>query len=343
LPLRELDGPLTINNLSLPLKYYIKLAIWRILDLAGSPLTLVSSLWMKLLRNSLHTTEYSPVAEKIFMLTGILPVPDQYYQPLINPKKRLKRSLRERRNLPAIDFNDAEQLSLLAEFDYVKELAAFPIEKLKNKSYYYNNRSFEAGDSEYLYNFIRHFKPARIIEIGCGFSTLMARNAIQYNRQEDPSYTCEHICIEPYEIGWLEEMDVKVIRRKVEDVDLSTFKSLEKNDILFIDSSHIIRPQGDVLFEYLEILPALNHGVLVHVHDIFSPHDYPDNWVYQDHRLWNEQYLLEAFLSYNTKFRILGAVNYLFHMHRAQIVAKCPVLKEQEALREPGSFWMVAN
>lgn len=323
------------------MKHFIKLIFYRILDLLGSPITLLASLWMKLLRNSLHIKVYTPLAEKIFMLCGILPVPDQYYQPLINPGKALKRSLRAPRNLPAIDFNDAGQLSLLAEFHYSEELETFPLGKVKDKTYFYNNLSFEAGDSEYLYNFIRHFKPGKIIEIGCGFSTLMARNAILKNQKEDPACQCEHTCIEPYEIDWLEELDVKVIRQKVEDVDIEVFKSLDKNDILFIDSSHIIRPQGDVLFEYLEVLPSLKDGVLVHVHDIFSPRDYPDAWVYEDHRLWNEQYLLEAFLSYNKDFRILGAVNYLFHTHRDQIFDKCPILKAQEALREPASFWFV--
>ena len=77
------------------------------------------------------------------------------------------------------------------------------------------------------------------------------------------------------------------------------FAKDKKNDILFIDSSHIIRPQGDVLFEYLEILPILNPGVVVHIHDIFSPKDYLDNWIINDHLFWNEQYLLEAFLSFN--------------------------------------------
>ncbi len=296
---------------------------------------------MKLIRNSLHTTHVSPVAEKIFMLTGILPVPDQYYQPLINPRKHLKGSLRAARNLPAIDFNDAEQLELLKKFDYAEELKAFPLDKVKNKSYYYNNRSYEAGDSEYLYNFIRYFKPSKIIEVGCGFSTMMARNAIQANVSENPSYTCAHICIEPYEFSWLGELGVTVIRQKIEDVDLQLFKSLKKNDILFIDSSHMIRPQGDVLFEYLEVLPVLNPGVIVHVHDIFSPRDYPDAWIYEDHRLWNEQYLLEAFLSFNPEFRILGAVNYLFYTHRDKIIEKCPVLGDQVDLRDPASFWMV--
>ena len=118
---------------------------------------------------------------------------------------------------------------------------------------------------------------------------------------ENENYSCEHVCIEPYEIEWLEKLNVKVIRELVENTDTTVFSTLDKNDILFIDSSHIIRPQGDVLFEYLEILPVLKSGVFVHIHDIFTPEDYPDDWV-NNASFWNEQYLLEAFLSFNNEF-----------------------------------------
>jgi hypothetical protein len=99
---------------------------------------------------------------------------------------------------------------------------------------------------------------------------------------------------------------------------------LEANDILFIDSSHVLRPQGDVLFEFLEILPVLKQGVIVHIHDIFSPQDYPHQWVVDDNRLWNEQYLLEAFLSYNNQWQITSALNLLRLNHRENLVKSCP-------------------
>jgi hypothetical protein len=123
-------------------------------------------------------------------------------------------------------------------------------------------------------------------------------------------------------------------------MDKSLFQKLGPNDILFIDSSHIIRPQGDVLFEYLELLPTLKSGVLIHVHDIFTPKDYLDEWVLDNHLLWNEQYLLEAFLTFNTQFKIIGALNYMSHHHRDQFAEKCPVFAKQPG-REPGAFWMM--
>ena len=223
------------------------------------------------------------------------------------------------------------------------ELEQLPAEKKDagEHEYYLNNPSFLAGDGEYCYNVIRHFKPQKIIEIGCGYSTLICLKAEKKNEQPG-SGGARHICIEPYEMPWLENLAVEVIRKKVEEIDIAFFSSLEANDILFIDSSHMIRPQGDVLFEFLEILPVLKPGVLVHIHDIFTPRDYPREWVVDKHCMWNEQYLLEAFLTFNTQFRILGAVNFLKHNHKNALEAKCPNSAKMPD-DEPGSFWIIRN
>jgi predicted O-methyltransferase YrrM len=312
-------------------KYFLNVIIY-----FGLPFTFLSSLWFKFLRK----VEGKEINDRVFMKVGIFPVLDHYYEPLINPKKHLYKSLREDRNLPGINFNIEEQLELLDKFDYNGELLKFPIHKQDHKfEFFYNNGSYCSGDAEYLYNIIRHFKPSKIIEIGSGNSTLMAKNAILKNKQENENYTCKHTCIEPYEQAWLEECEIDLIRERIEFIDKNIFRELGKNDILFIDSSHIIRPQGDVLFEYLEILPILKSGVLIHVHDIFTPRDYLNEWVYK-HFLWNEQYLLEAFLSFNNEFKIIGSLNYLSHNYRNNLALKCPVFAKQEG-REPGSIWIV--
>lgn len=167
----------------------------------------------------------------------------------------------------------------------------------------------------------------------------MAKRAIEKNKLDDPSYTCRFICIEPYEQPWLETIGVEVVRQVVEKVDMQMFDMLGVNDILFIDSSHIIRPQGDVVKEYLEIIPNLKPGVLVHVHDIFTPRDYLEKWIVDDVRLWNEQYMLEALISENAKVKIVVAANYLAHNWPEQLAEKCPVFSEQRVGCEPGSFW----
>ena len=203
--------------------------------------------------------------------------------------------------------------------------------------FYLNNGTFESGDAEYWYQIIRTIKPKRIFEVGSGNSTLMAIKAINKNQEEDLSHKCDHICIEPYEMPWLEEAGVTVIRKKVQELELSFFSQLQANDILFIDSSHIIRPQGDVLFEYLELLPSLNKGVIVHVHDIFSPKNYLKQWLQHEVKFWNEQYLLEAFLSHNNSWKILGSLNYLHHNHYDKLNSVAPFLTPE---REPGSFYI---
>lgn len=314
----------------------MKNIVFKFFRFLGFPLTFLSALWLRFVRRA----GIGVIEEKLLMTAGVFPVVDHYYQPLINPKKHLSKSLRDDRELPGIDFNADGQLSLLARFNYNDELLQFPMEKGGETTYYYNNPSYGSGDGEYLYNMVRHFKPRRIIEIGSGSSTLMARNALHQNKAENADYRCSHICIEPYEMPWLEKTGVEVIRKKVETIEKSFFKQLEANDILFIDSSHIIRPQGDVLFEYLELLPILNPGVIVHAHDIFMPKDYPDEWIYKQHLLWNEQYLLEAFLTFNAQFKIIGATNYLSHHYPNEFSAKCPVYAQQSG-REPGAFWML--
>lgn len=168
----------------------------------------------------------------------------------------------------------------------------FQLKTTDDLHFYFNNGAFESGDAEYWYQLIRLKKPKKIFEVGSGNSTLMAINAIRKNREENADYKCEYVCIEPYEMPWLEKTEVTVIRKKVENVDISFFSELGEGDILFIDSSHIIRPDGDVLFEYLQLLPTLKKGVIVHVHDIFSPRNYLDEWLRDDVRFWNEQYLL---------------------------------------------------
>ncbi|MFW9928430.1 MAG: class I SAM-dependent methyltransferase [Candidatus Thorarchaeota archaeon] len=303
-----------------------------------SPLTILSAFIFHYMKK--NSFQGFKIAKKIMLGIGIYPIIEHYYEPLFN-KKYLRYSLRDDRNLPAIDFNDKEQLQILEKFNYTEELLKFPLENNSDeRQYCYNEGAFLSGDAEYLYNMIRLFKPKKIIEIGSGNSTLMAENAIMANRLESTQYSCEHICIEPYEMPWLDEIGVIVIREKVEEVDISLFKELSENDILFIDSSHIIRPQGDVLFEYLEILPTLKKGVIVHIHDIFTPKDYLDEWFGQN--FWNEQYLLEAFLSFNENFRIIGATNYLSHKYYDLFAAECPVFAKQKD-REPGSFWIIRN
>jgi len=277
-----------------------------------------------------------PLCKNALMKVGVFPIRNHYYEPQFD-NRNPRPDFSQDRNLKGIEWNIPGQLKMLGLFTFCQELLDLPKAKPDSLEFYLNNGAFESGDAEYWYQIIRAIKPKRIFEVGSGYSTLMAVKAINKNYEENPSYKCDHVCIEPYEAPWLEEAGVSVIRKKVEEVGLSFFSQLQENDILFIDSSHIIRPQGDVLFLYLEVLPSLNKGVIVHVHDIFSPKNYPKAWLTDEVRFWNEQYLLEAFLSHNSSWNIIGALNFLHHNYYEELKKVAPFLSPE---REPGSFYI---
>ncbi|MGH8616785.1 MAG: class I SAM-dependent methyltransferase [Burkholderiales bacterium] len=311
-----------------------------IADVMLAPLSMAAALLLRFVRRI--GIRRLPMSRAGLRAVGVYPLVDHYYEPLFHPR-HLRIALSEQRALPAIHWDEAGQRELLARLRYGDELKAIPLEGEPGEGFYYNNGHFGPGDAECYYSLIRQFRPRRIVEIGAGYSTQIAQWGVAVNRQRDAGYLCEHTCIEPFEMPWLEAMDgVRVLRERVETVDRRVFSTLARGDILFIDSSHMIRPQGDVLFEYLELLPALAPGVLVHVHDIFTPRDYPARWLVDEVKFWNEQYLLEAFLSFNSAFRIIAGLAFLQARCPAELHAAFPVLAAQPAA-EPGSFWMARN
>lgn len=277
-----------------------------------------------------------PWSKGCLLRVGVFPIRDHYYEPMFDPR-HLRHALEDERQLPGISWNEAEQVSLLEQMNFAAEIQGQWDRPCLPPQFYIHNGGFEAGDAEYWYSVIRHFKPVRIIEIGSGNSTLVARQAIARNQVENPAYRCDHVCVEPYEMPWLESTGVRVLRSRVESLELSFFDVLGENDILFIDSSHVIRPQGDVLTEILQILPRLAPGVVVHVHDIFSPRDYSSSAIIDEVSFWNEQYLLEAFLTHNRDWKVIGALNYLQHHHHA-LLKKCAPYMTADS--EPGSFYI---
>jgi uncharacterized UPF0146 family protein len=267
--------------------------------------------------------ERLPLTRRALRAARVLPIRDHYYEPLIDPRHLTSR-FSEPRSLSGVDWNtEGQQTWLRSLAAYVNELSSVQLSP---------NRMFGPGDAEYWYAVIRALRPQRIIEVGSGYSTQIAQAAIRRNGSQ-----CAHTCIEPYEAPWIEKTGATIIRKRVEQVGAELFSTLQKNDILFIDSSHVIRPEGDVTTEILHILPALASGVVVHFHDIFSPRNYPYVWVAEEVRLWNEQYLLEAFLTHNEKWEIIGALNYLKHSFLSELVTVCPSLTEAA---EPGSLYI---
>jgi hypothetical protein len=312
----------------------MKARLSRALDILLLPVTLLTVLYAKALRRL--PLRHLPASRAVFRRVGVFPVRDHFYEPaFLQPAPGSGP-----RDLPGIDLRTEQQLELLGQLGHQDELLAFPrtgpSDFDADPYFHYGNGSYQSGDAEALYAMIRHHRPKRIIEIGSGFSTMMAAAAVARNGDE-----VDHRCIEPYAFAWLDGLDgVTVVREKVEDVPVETFAALGEDDILFIDSSHMIRPGGDVLFEYLQLLPRVAPGVLVHVHDVFTPYDYPADWVDEDGRLWNEQYLLDAFLSCNQDFEVVLALNHLARDHGEALRRAFPVYAEEGGDRPLGSIWL---
>jgi predicted O-methyltransferase YrrM len=184
--------------------------------------------------------------------------------------------------------------------------------------YYTQNSQFSWLDSRALFVLLQAWRPQRIIEVGSGYSSLLMADINE--RLLDRS--CRITCIEPYPRPFLQRPIAglsEVIVQKVQEVPLETFESLEAGDILFIDSSHVSKTGSDVNYLYFEVLPRLRDGVRIHIHDIFLPSDYPKEWVLQDQRSWNEQYLLRALLMHSHGFVIEFGCNYAWFRFQDEV------------------------
>jgi predicted O-methyltransferase YrrM len=168
---------------------------------------------------------------------------------------------------------------------------------------------YSADDALLLYLMLRHNKPRRYLEVGSGISTFYASLAAAANHGGGNPMGIQ--CIEPYPYAKLRSIaGIEIMKKEVQDVDISVFSSLEAGDVLFIDSSHVVRIDGDVPFIYLEVLPLLSPGVLIHIHDISFPFNFPyppQRWVFDRNWpfFWNEAMLLQAFLAFNSRFEIV--------------------------------------
>ena len=314
------------------------LNLWfRVAEILLSPLTFLGGQWLKLARR--YGIEKLPFTRAILLKIGVFPIRDHYYEPQFKFRTESHAETRER-SLPGVNLNIEAQLKLLSQFHFQEELRRLPMTPGGPNQFGYQNNMFGAGDAEFLYSLVRLIKPGRIIEIGCGFSTLMTRHALAENQKENPKYACQHTCIEPYENPWLAQTGVRLVREPLENLPVTDFAALEPNDILFIDSSHMIRPGGDVLHEFLEILPLVKPGVYIHIHDIFTPFDYPDQWVRKEMRFWNEQYLLEALLSGNSSYEIVAGMYFLSRKFPEKLAEKFPIFAAARTTK-PGSFWLV--
>jgi predicted O-methyltransferase YrrM len=276
---------------------------------------------------------------------GYTLITDHFYQPIPNRQEIMTYTGKER-PLSSIEWHLEKQTELVRyllekyalEFNNKEIFSAF--------GYSEDTSALISGDAEILYAMVREKKPSRVIEIGSGGSTKIIATALRMNFIENPQKS-QLISIEPYPQDFLKDfanvskdfLEFSLLTQKVEAVNLSVFESLQTNDILFVDSSHVFKSGSDVEFEFLQIYPRLQTGVLVHIHDIFFPYDYPIEWNLKESRYWNEQYFLETFLQFNKKFEVLASLSMVSSYKNSVFLDNINAYNED---RLPGSFWMIA-
>ncbi len=251
---------------------------------------------------------------------------------------------RSEKDIPAININENSQIQLANNFSSLYAEMPFPESKSGKWRYFLDNSYFSYGDGIILYSFLRHFSPARIIEVGSGFSSAAMLDINDLFLHKKVEFTF----IEPFPdrlfslLSQEDRQKVKVEIKPVQEVESNIFSLLEANDILFIDSSHVAKINSDVLHILFYILPQLKKGVIIHFHDILWPFEYPKNWL-EGGRAWNEAYILRAFLQYNSAFEILYFNSYMV-LHHADFLEKSmnSILKTPSSKVTPGntSLWI---
>jgi hypothetical protein len=267
---------------------------------------------------------------------------DDYYSPL--PSVSQLRTNVKRWNRPSslagVQYDLDEMKAMLRQLlaQYLEEFLAYPAYAAIAELGF--GPGYTAVDALTLYMMIRHLKPRRYIEVGSGISTYYCGLAAQRNESE--GRPLQVTCIEPYPYEKLSTIPgIRVLATKAEDVDLGEFRRLEENDVLFIDSSHILRIDGDVPFLFLEVLPSLNPGVVTHVHDIPYPYNFPyppHYWIFgRDWPLfWNEAMVLQAFLAFNTNFKILLSTPLIRYFDEPFLKQSIPIYESLE--QNPNTF-----
>jgi hypothetical protein len=236
--------------------------------------------------------------------------PGHFYSPIPDPAElELRRQEifdTSAKILPGIDLRTAEQLAFLDQlFTLSGEFPYTATNHSHNYRYSLDNLFFTEPDAFTLHSFVRIFRPKRIVEIGSGYSSALILDTIDHFLD----YQLDLLCVEPAPsrlknlLGPEDMLRVRIFPTTAQSVPIEEFLRLETSDFLFIDSSHVGKCGSDVLHLLFNVIPRLPPGVFVHVHDIFWPFEYPENW-YHEGRCWNEIYLVRAMLMFNAVVRI---------------------------------------
>ncbi len=259
--------------------------------------------------------------------------PGHFYSPI--PSQTDLARTTESDSILGIDLKEENQLTLLGSFRHIYSSLEIPETKSTEYHYYFDNNYFSYSDGIILSCILSHFKSKKIIEIGSGFSTALIIDVSQKHLDSSIDITC----IEPYEPERLntlltDKTSLHWIKKPIQDVDLNLFNILQKDDILFIDSSHVLKKGSDLQFIFNQILPRLNKGVIIHFHDIFYPFEYPRKWL-NEGVYFNEAYALRNFLMFNDSFELVYFSDMMEKKHREWFEQNMPLcLKEHESMNQ---------
>ncbi len=278
-----------------------------------------------------------------FERSGVLPVPVHFYHPYPESRELARGGFWDRASgMPGVAIDEDACVRLLAGLggEFGAECDWPPVPG-PGGGYYDANDQFGFASAAVAHGMVRRLKPRRVVEIGSGYSTVVLGAALGRNASEGAP-AAEFTAIEPHP-GALLRRGVpgltRLIEEKLEVVEDAVFGALGSGDVLFIDSSHVIRYGGDVLRAFLEILPSLAPGVVVHVHDIHLPEPYPRAYFENERYVWNEQYLLQAFLCHNNAYEVLLPCWLLHRRHDAAFARAFP--RYDPTRHRPGSsFWL---
>jgi hypothetical protein len=280
---------------------------------------------------------------------GVLPLPVHYYSPVPDVDDLMDRDVWSKQSeMPGVTFDVPAQLAVLERLGgRFSAECLWPLTATGNAAeFHLANENFSFGCAAALHCMLRDLRPARVIEIGSGNSSKVIARALGLNMRES-SVRASYKVIDPYpdkallsSLPW--PCDCR--SQRVERVELETFSELRDNDVLFIDSGHTVRIGSDVNFLFLEVIPRLAPGVVVHVHDINLPYEYDRPYVAgvegTFRRLWTEAYLLQAFLAFNAEWEILLAMRYLQTAHPAEFRRAFPQFDASIHRLVSSSLWM---
>lgn len=250
---------------------------------------------------------------KIFLKFGLIVLPNHYYTPIADLRNLAKfRSQWARRSpMHGVDTEVSRQIAWLRTH-------VMPLE-----AEYRGNAPFHEGvaagygpgygyiEAQCLHGVVRSLKPRRIIEVGSGVSTYIMLGALTRNAADGTPGKIT--CIEPYPSNFLKvNGEIRLLPQPVEALDPAAFDVLEAGDMLFIDSTHAVRPGGDVVHLYLNVIPRLKPGVLVHIHDIYFPYLYQRDLLTSLFQ-WEETALLAALLTNNQRLSIVTCLSQLHY------------------------------